>query len=385
MKIRLDLIFLVFTCGCLNLNAQTALYNSGNLQIHQAGQLGLHIDLINDGILDQNLGLAGFYGDLPLTVSGAFVPTFFDLEISNPDNVLLNTGINTLNNTNFILGNFETPRNATDSYLNFLQNAAYSGSADISKVDGYVAITDQQNFTFPVGDATQLRQLIMESSGVNPLAKCAYFFENPSSPSTFPSFNTNTKAPELGTVSSREFWRLEGSVTSTVRLSWNARSNIAVLTDDPTTIAIVGWSKASNQWVILGSGMAIGDLTQGFVTSSSFVPNDYEALTLASSFGAPNELITVDNFLVTPNGDGINDSFIIPELALSPNNRVIIFDRYGLKVFEQENYTDEFRGLPNSGIILMDKEKGLPVGVYFFIVEMKDLNLDFQGFLYLAR
>ena len=87
MKKVFYIVFLVGFCA----NAQTALYNSGNLQIHQDGQLGLHIDLINDGILDDNLGLAGFYGDLPLTVSGAFAPTFFDLEIANPDNVLLTT------------------------------------------------------------------------------------------------------------------------------------------------------------------------------------------------------------------------------------------------------------------------------------------------------
>ena len=367
------------------MTAQTALYNSGNLQIHQDGQLGLHTNLINDGILDQNLGLAGFYGDAPLTVSGAFTPTFFDLEIDNPNHVLLNTGINTLNATNFILGNFETPRNQTDNYLNFLANSFYAGSSDISKVDGYIVTVDQQNFTFPVGDATQLRQLIMESSAVNAFAKCAYFFENPNSPSTFASFSTGIRSDDLGPVSTTEFWRLEGSVASSVRLSWNERSNIALLTDDASTMAVVGWSKASNRWEALGNGTAVGDLQQGFVTSSSFVPDDYEVLTLASSFGEPRDFLTVDNFLVTANGDGVNDSLVIPELVQSPNNRVIIFDRYGLKVFEQENYTDEFTGFANSGIILMDKNKGLPAGVYFFIVEMKDLNLDFQGFLYLAR
>ena len=382
MKKVFYIVFLVGFCA----NAQTALYNSGNLQIHQDGQLGLHIDLINDGILDDNLGLAGFYGDLPLTVSGAFAPTFFDLEIANPDNVLLTTGINTLNNTNFILGNFETPRNATDSYLNFVADAGYSNSADMSKVDGYAAISNKQNFTFPVGDAVQLRPLVLNSDGLNNLAKCAYFFEDPNSPSTFAtSFSTGVKAATLGPVSTVEFWRLEGSVSSTVQLSWNERSTISLLTDDPTTIAVVGWSKATNQWESLSGGQAMGDITQGFASSQSFVPDDYEVLTLASSLGEPREFISVDNFLVTPNGDGVNDSLVIPELEQSPNNTVVIFDRYGLKVFEMENYTDEFNGIPNSGIILMDKEKGLPVGVYFFIVKMKDLNLDFQGFLYLAR
>ena len=366
--------------------AQTALYNSGNLQIHQNGQLGFHTNLINDGIFDENLGLAGFYGELPLNVSGALSPSFFDLEIANPQHVVLNTIINASNVTNFIMGNFETPRNETDIYLNFNSGAITTSSGDLSKVDGYAAITNQQNFTFPIGDGVQLRQLVLNSDAINSFAKSAYFFEDPNSPSTFATnFNTGVKAASLGPVSTTEFWRLEGTIPSTVQLSWNERSDVGLLTDDANTLIVVGWSNATNQWESLAGAPAIGDLTQGFVTSQTFVPDDFEILTLASSLGAPSEFISVDNFLVTANGDGVNDSLIIPELEQSPDNSLQIYDRFGLKVFEMENYTDEFQGFANTGNILFGKENGLPPGVYFFIVEMRDLDLDFQGFIYLTR
>lgn len=364
---------------------QTALYNAGNLEVHVDGQVGLHTNLINDGILDDNLGEVGFYGDTPLTVSGAFAPTFFDVEINNSGHVILNTAINILNTTNFIVGNFETSRAFTDSYLNHIFDGTSINSSDISKVNGYAAITDKQNFTFPVGDAVQLRPLVLNSEDVNQLAKCAYFFESANSPSTFPSFNTASKGEGVDLVSSTEFWRLEGNIPSTVQLSWNERSAIPLLTADPLALIVVGWSKATNQWESLAGAPAVGDITQGFVGSSSFIPDDYEILTLASTLEEPQEFISVDNFLVTANGDGNNDSLIIPELEQSPNNSLQIFDRFGLKVFEMENYTDEFRGFANTGTVIMDKDKGLPTGVYFFIVEMKDLKLDFQGFLYLTR
>lgn len=367
------------------INAQTALYNIGNLEVHTGGQVGLHTNLINDGILDDNLGLVGFYGDTQLTVSGAFAPTFFDLEIANPNNVVLQTGINTFNTTNFITGNFETPRTFTDSYLNYLFDAAPTNSSNVSKVDGYAAITNKQNFIFPVGDAVQLSPLVLTSAELNQLAKCAYFFESANSPSTFPSFNTASKGEGVDLVSATEFWRLEGNIPSTVQLSWNERSAIPLLTDDPLALIVVGWSKATNQWESLAGAPSVGDITQGFVSSSSFVPDEYEILTLASTLGAPQELISIDNYLVTANGDGNNDSLVIPELEQSPNNSLQIFDRFGLKVFEMENYTDEFRGFANTGTIVMGKEKGLPTGVYFFVVEMRDLKLDFQGFLYLTR
>jgi hypothetical protein len=63
---RNTLYLFTFLYGILA-NAQTALYNTGNLQIHEEGKMGFHIGLINDGSFDENLGLAGFYGDLPLT------------------------------------------------------------------------------------------------------------------------------------------------------------------------------------------------------------------------------------------------------------------------------------------------------------------------------
>ena len=104
-------IFILFIFLSLVTQAQTGLYNSGNIRIHDQGQLGFHTDLINDAAFDENVGLVGFYGNTTLNVSGAFAPTFFDTEIANSNGVFLQTGINNSNNTNFIIGDFLTPRN----------------------------------------------------------------------------------------------------------------------------------------------------------------------------------------------------------------------------------------------------------------------------------
>jgi gliding motility-associated-like protein len=365
--------------------AQPALYNSGNIRIHDQGQLGFHTDLINDAAFDENVGLVGFYGNNRIFVSGAFAPTFFDTEFAAANGVFLQTGINNSNNTNFVFGDILTPRNLSDSYYNFLQNAFYGGDSDISKVDGYAAISQQQNFTFPVGDSQQLRPLILISASANPLAKCAYYFEDPNSPTSLnTSFDTTRKARDIGFVSTTEFWRLEGSIPSTISISWNERSAMAALTDDIANILIVGWSKSSNQWMILGTTAAVGDLSQGFVSSESFVPDDYDAITFGT-IDVPAEFLALDNFLVSANGDGINDSFSIPELEQSPNNHLKIYNRFGQLVFDQVNYTNQFNGFSNVDNLVINREQGLPSGVYFYIVSMEDLGLDFQGFLYLTR
>lgn len=245
-------------------------------------------------------------------------------------------------------------------------------------------MTGQDTFTFPVGDFEQLRPLILRSEAVNTTANCAYFFEDPNSPSTFSgSFSTGSRGPTLQEISTTEFWHLECSVFSTVELSWNERSEIFQLTDDPAEIVIVGWSKATNEWVSLG-GSAIGDLSQGVAVSDAFLPDNYAVLTLGST-GEPRDFLDLADYLVSPNGDGVNEFLFIPELELSPNNHMRIYDRNGLKVFDKVNYTNDFNGFSTENNFVINRDKGLPSGVYFYIVSMDDLDLTFQGFLYLAR
>ncbi|MGB3144359.1 MAG: gliding motility-associated C-terminal domain-containing protein, partial [Maribacter sp.] len=186
-----------------------------------------------------------------------------------------------------------------------------------------------------------------------------------------------------------EFWRLEGTVPSTVRLSWNERSDLSRFTDDFTKIVPVGWSKLSQRWINLSGNTPVGDLSQGFVTSASFVPDDYEIITLGVSKipyePLSKEVLSLENYFVSVNGDGINDTFFIPELADFDQNFVQIYDRYGIKVFEMENYTDEFVGFSNMNNVPFKEGIGLPVGVYFYTIYIPVDDLNYQGFLYLAR
>jgi gliding motility-associated-like protein len=381
MKNYLTYIIFLFSAFCV---AQSGLYNSGNLRIHQDGQIGFHTNLINDASFDENLGLAGFYGSSLITVSGAFVPVFFDAEIANDGEVQLNTSVNVVNNTNFVAGDFQTPRNNPDIYYNFIRDAFFVGEGDPSKIDGYASITDIQSFTFPVGDDTQYRPLILNSQSINAFAKCAYFLEDPNNPLTFQPFNTDLRPRTVSGISTTEFWRLEGTEPSTITISWNERSDMSSLALNLNAVTIMGWSKISGRWESLGNEALGGDLNMGFVSSISFVPNDYEIITFGS-LADPIDILTLDNYLLTPNGDGINDVLVIEEMAQSPNNSIKIYDRYGLKVFDMVNYINEFSGVSNVDNLVLNREQGLPEGIYFYIISLDDLDLNFQGFLYLER
>lgn len=385
MKTTLYLLGFLFG---LNLMAQTALYNSGNIQIHEGGEIGFHTDLINNSAFDENKGAVGFYDKedgAPNTVSGSFIPVFYDVEIDNPQGVVLQTGIDILNHTNFVIGNIITPRPQQNIYYNFLQNADYNGALDLSKIDGYAVVTNQQNFVFPVGDAVQLRTLTLNSVSINASAKCAYYRGSPANfPSLGQSFDPTKKPRTIGAISATEFWHLQGSVSSSIQIEWNPNSNITALTNDYTTLIPVGWSIAGQSWVNLGAAAVEGTIDQGFLVSNNFMPNDYAAITFAS-VATPKEILKLDNYLVTPNGDGVNDFLFIEELELSQDHMLRIFDRNGIKVYEAKNYVNGFTGFANTNNMVVQRNAGLPNGIYFYIVDMLDLKLSFQGFLYLEK
>ena len=387
MKNKLYLLFILLVATA---SAQTALYNTGNLRIHEGGSIGFHTNFINESPLDNNFGLAGFYGPQPLSVSGTLTPQFYDVEIALENDLQLALGIDNSNNTNFILGNIRTPLTQSNIFYTFLTNSFYTGENDFSKIEGYAAITNQKDFAFPVGDSQFIRPLIINSESTNLFAKSAYFFEDANAPISFSNnFDTTEKDLDVERVNTNEFWRLEGSIPSNVTLSWNQRSAMAGLTEDATKIIPVGWSKNSQRWINLAGSTPVGSLNEGYITTTLFIPDDYEIITLGASKKPYEplslEVVNIDNFFVSVNGDGVNDSFYVAELEDYDSNFVQIYDRYGLKVFEMANYRDEFNGYSNLNNIPFGAEKGLPIGVYFYTIDLPGEDLSFQGFLYLAR
>lgn len=384
---KTTLYILAFFFG-LNLTAQTALYNEGNIRIYEGGTIGFHTDLINNSAFDQNRGTVGFYDKedgTANTVSGAFAPVFYDVEIDNPQGVVLRTGIDILNYTTFFDGDIITPRLQQDVYYNFLRDADYIGAEDFSKIDGHAAVTNQQNFIFPVGDANQLRPLTLNSTSNNSFAKCAYYRGSPANfPNLGQSFDSNNKPRTIGAISSTEFWHLEGNVSSSIRIGWNTNSNMAALTEDVNTLIPVGWSISGQSWVNLGVASIDGTINQGALHSNHFIPSDYAVITFAS-MATPKEVLKLDNYLVTPNGDGVNDFLFIEELELSEDHLIRIFDRNGIKVYEEKNYVNGFTGFANTNNMVIQRNTGLPNGIYFYIVDMLDLKLSFQGYLYLEK
>lgn len=384
--LKISLILALAVLNSLVAWSQEAVHNFGTIQIHNTAKVGFHMDLINNGNFDQNLGLVGFYGEnTSIKVSGAFSPIFYDTEILVDKGLFLDTSIGVINNGNLISGDVITPRNHTSVFPNFMDDAFYVGENDVSMVDGYAALTNKDVFTFPVGDDNRLRPLSINSNGINAFVKCAYFYENPHTTSiNGKNYQSNKKQSKYLSVSDNEFWHLEGDIPSLITLTWDELSNVGAFAEYISDIKVVGWHREQGTWVILGNTNVEGSMVYGSVTSELFIPNDYEIITLGGNDDKLEDFSTVelDNYFLTPNGDGQNDLLVLEGIEKSPSNSIQIFNRYGVMVYSKENYQNEFIGESNRNSVI-DKGAGLDSGIYFYIITLNDLKQKHQGYLYI--
>ena len=64
--------------------------------------------------------------------------------------------------------------------------------------------------------------------------------------------------------------------------------------------------------------------------------------------------------VITPNGDGINDSFSIENMELYPNSRLTIYNRWGKKIYETGHYRNDWKG------------ENVPEGIYYYTLKIAD-------------
>jgi gliding motility-associated-like protein len=72
--------------------------------------------------------------------------------------------------------------------------------------------------------------------------------------------------------------------------------------------------------------------------------------------------------VITPNGDNANEYFKIKNIELHPNTSLIIFDRWGNKIYENSNYNNEW------------KAENVVDGTYFYVLDVPE-DKKYSGFI----
>ena len=93
---------------------------------------------------------------------------------------------------------------------------------------------------------------------------------------------------------------------------------------------------------------------------------------------------------ISLNGDATNERFYIRGIECYPDNTVEIYNRWGVLVFERDNYNNEervFKGF-SEGRTTIKQSDGLPSGTYYYILKYKDSDskaYQKAGYLYLTK
>ena len=78
---------------------------------------------------------------------------------------------------------------------------------------------------------------------------------------------------------------------------------------------------------------------------------------------------------ISANGDGANDFF---DLSLLNVKKLEIFNRYGVKLYNKENYYNEWHGQTDDGQLLPD-------GTYYYVIEFKNNSETKTGWIYINK
>ncbi|MBN8703549.1 MAG: gliding motility-associated C-terminal domain-containing protein, partial [Bacteroidetes bacterium] len=97
----------------------------------------------------------------------------------------------------------------------------------------------------------------------------------------------------------------------------------------------------------------------------------------------PEVILSIPNGF-SPDGDGINDNWVIKNLLRfgNGNNKVEIFNRWGNKVYEANPYQNNWDGTPNTAMTIGDG-KVVP-GTYYYVLIIEGMD-PFKGYLEIRR
>ena len=116
------------------------------------------------------------------------------------------------------------------------------------------------------------------------------------------------------------------------------------------------------QWNNGTTENALNDLTAGDYLLAVTDANDCES-EFSFTVGQNCELRIED--VVSPNGDGENDVWVVRGIDQFPENEVAIFNRWGQEVWSTKGYNNDWTGTNEGGELL-------PIGAYYYVLKLND-------------
>lgn len=159
----------------------------------------------------------------------------------------------------------------------------------------------------------------------------------------------------------------DGPGADIVNVDLDAGPDVTIAEGESTQLQATGctacdWSPTSGL-----SGDLIPDpIAQPTETTTYSVSADFAGCTYTDQVTVEVKRLINPSNTITPNGDGINDTWEISGIRDYPSCEVNIYDRWGQKVFSDTGYRTAFDGTNNGA--------PLPVATYYWYIELNQLK-----------
>jgi len=144
-------------------------------------------------------------------------------------------------------------------------------------------------------------------------------------------------------------------------------------------------SNQTGEWTILEGKGDISDKNDPAARVTNLGIDNNSFLWTVSNGACPSATDTVNIMvhnliiptLITPNLDGNNDYFVIKGIETLGKSSLIIFNRWGARVYENDNYDNSWDGTD-------DNKNQLQEDTYFYILKSED-GMTFKGYVVIRR
>jgi gliding motility-associated-like protein len=149
-------------------------------------------------------------------------------------------------------------------------------------------------------------------------------------------------------------------------------------------VALTATGGNTYRWTV-ADGIISGDRTR-VLQAKPMVKTTYTVIVANADGCSSTGEITIDvkedfkvdaTNILTPNGDGKNDKWVIRNIDSYPDNEVKIFDRAGRMVYQRRNYSNDWQGTLNGN--------PLAEGTYYYILSIQNGAKTTKGFITIVR
>ncbi|MHB8208637.1 MAG: gliding motility-associated C-terminal domain-containing protein [Mucilaginibacter sp.] len=119
-------------------------------------------------------------------------------------------------------------------------------------------------------------------------------------------------------------------------------------------------------------------LVETMITTKAIITNGLlQSDAVGKSTTSNNVTSVVAANILTPNGDGKNDYWVVKDISSYPNNTVTVFDRAGRIVYTRHGYANDWGGTLNGAPLAED--------TYYYFIDLGIGKPVIKGFITIIR